>query len=68
MEKNNKLNHICPETEFVSVLDEELIKQIVFKVNETFDTKCNPKEQIKILAEKTRTCQIHGNGSSFCYK
>ena len=28
-------------------------------MNETFDTKCNPKEQIKILAEKTRICQIH---------
>ena len=59
MEKNAKLNHICPETEFVSVLDKELIKKMCVKVNETFDTKCNPKEQIKILAEKTRICQIH---------
>ena len=59
MEKNDKLNHICPETEFVSVLNKELMKKMFVKVNETFDTKCNPKEQIKILAEKTRTCQIH---------
>ena len=35
------------------------MKKMFVKVNETFDTKCNPKEQIKILAEKTRTCQIH---------
>ena len=59
MEKYAKLNHICPETEFVSVLDKELMKKMFVKVNETFDTKCNPKEQIKLLAELIRTCQIH---------
>ena len=59
MEKNTKLNHICPNTEFVSVLDEELMEKLFVKVSETFNTKCNPKEQIKILAEKTRICQIH---------
>ena len=59
MEKNAKLNHICPETEIVSVLDKELMKKLFVKVNETFDTKCTPKKQIKTLEEKTRTCQIY---------
>jgi len=59
MEKNANLNRICPETEFVSVLDIELMKQLFVKANEKIDTTCNPKEQIKILAEKTRICQIH---------
>ena len=59
MEKNTKLNHICLETEFFSVLDKELTKKLFVKVNEIFDTKCDRKEQIKKLAEKTRTCQIH---------